>query len=160
MMHWLPLIKHSMQRCNVLTRLLLSTTVLVMVLTFTVPVAQAQGTNLGGPSNGSSLGGPTQGSNLGGSDCGGGSGALQNPLKNICSLPDLLYAILDAVTEIGAIILIVMLVWVGFLFVVAQGRPEEISKARSALIWTLIGGMILLGARAIAEVIQATVTKL
>jgi archaellum component FlaF (FlaF/FlaG flagellin family) len=69
-------------------------------------------------------------------------------------------AILQAVVDIGAIVLIFMLVWVGFLFVTAQGNPEKISSARSALIWTVIGGLILLGAEAISKVIEATVSSL
>lgn len=93
-------------------------------------------------------------------NCGNGAGTLQNPLNNICDLPTLLKVILQAVIELGSIILVIMLVWVGFLFVMARGNPEEISKARGALVWTLIGGLILLGAQAIMEVIKATVEGL
>ena len=50
-----------------------------------------------------------------------------------------------------------MLVYVGFLFVAARGNEEKISSARSALVWTVVGGLILLGASAISAVIQATV---
>jgi len=85
---------------------------------------------------------------------------LQNPLNNIHSLPDLLNAILSAVIELGGILLTIMLIYVGFLFVMAQGNPEEISRARSALIWVLIGGLILLGAKGISLVIQETVKSL
>jgi ABC-type uncharacterized transport system permease subunit len=85
---------------------------------------------------------------------------LENPLKDIDDLPSLLRAILGAIVQLGAILLVVMLVWVGFLFVTARGNPEEISKARSALTWTVIGGLILLGAQAISEVIQATANSL
>ncbi len=53
-----------------------------------------------------------------------------------------------------------MLVYVGFLFVAAQGNEEKIRSARSALVWTLIGGLILLGATAISKVIQATANTL
>ncbi|MGE5541374.1 MAG: pilin [Bacillota bacterium] len=91
--------------------------------------------------------------------CGNEEGKLHNPLK-FCSLPELMDGILQAVVELGAILLIFMLVWVGFLFVAAQGNPEKISAARSALIWVLIGGLILLGAEAISKVIEATVNSL
>ncbi len=90
----------------------------------------------------------------------GSTAVLQNPLGNIDSLPKLIDAILGAVVELGSVLLVVMLVYVGFLFVLARGNPEEISKARSALIWTLIGGLILLGAKAIEVVITATVAGL
>lgn len=53
-----------------------------------------------------------------------------------------------------------MLVYVGYLFVVARGNPGEIEAARKALLWTLIGALILLGAKAIAIGIQQTVQAL
>jgi hypothetical protein len=53
-----------------------------------------------------------------------------------------------------------MIVYVGFLFVAAQGNEEKIRSARSALVWTVIGGLILLGAKAIALVIEQTVSTL
>jgi hypothetical protein len=45
-------------------------------------------------------------------------------------------------------------------FVAAQGNEEKIRSARSALVWTVIGGLILLGAKAIALVIEQTVSTL
>lgn len=84
---------------------------------------------------------------------------LVNPLK-VDSLEGLLGLILDAVIQIGTIVLVLAIIWVGFLFVKAQGKPEELAKARQAFIWTIIGGLILLGAKGIMEVIQATVNTL
>jgi len=84
-----------------------------------------------------------------------GSG-LTNPLCGINSLKELLNAVLGAVVQIGSIILVLALVYVGFLFVVAQGNEEKIRDARSALLWTVIGGLILLGASAIGLVIEST----
>lgn len=89
-----------------------------------------------------------------------GSMGLVNPLKNIDSLPEFLNAILDAVIQIGTIVLILALVYVGFKFVAARGNAEEIQSARSALVWTVIGGLILLGAKAIGLVIEGTVSGL
>lgn len=88
-----------------------------------------------------------------------GNGTLINPL-GVTSVEGLLTAVLRAVVQIGAILLVLALVWVGFLFVFAQGRSEEITKAKTALFWTIIGGLVLLGAEAISLVIQATVDGL
>jgi len=85
-----------------------------------------------------------------------GSTGLVNPLKDIDSLDKLLLAFLDIVVNIGFIFLTLMIVYVGFLFVMAQGKDEKLVAARSALVWTIIGGLILLGAKAIALFIQAT----
>ncbi len=89
----------------------------------------------------------------------GGGATLENPLR-AGSLPELLTIVLEAVVQIGSILLVLALVWVGFLFVMAQGAEEKIRDARGALVWTVIGGMLLLGAKAISEVIQATVQTL
>lgn len=67
---------------------------------------------------------------------------------------------MDAAIKIGGIILTIALVWVGFLFVAARGNEEKISRAKAALMWTIIGGLILLGAKAIQSVITTTVTSL
>ncbi|MBU2330328.1 pilin, partial [Patescibacteria group bacterium] len=85
---------------------------------------------------------------------------LKNPLNNICTLPQFLNAILDAVVQLGTIVLILALVYVGFQFVAAQGNEEKIRSARSALMWTVIGGLVLLGAKAIGLVIEGTVSAL
>jgi heme/copper-type cytochrome/quinol oxidase subunit 2 len=62
--------------------------------------------------------------------------------------------------RIGTIVVILMLVYVGFLFVVARGSDTKLSEARQALLWTIVGALILLGAQAISLGIQATVTAL
>jgi hypothetical protein len=51
-------------------------------------------------------------------------------------------------------------VYIGFLFVTAQGNETKIKNARGYLFTTIIGALILLGAEAIAQGIQATVAAL
>ncbi len=87
-------------------------------------------------------------------------GGLTNPLNSIDSLPDFLNAILGAVVQLGTIVLTLALIYVGFLFVKAQGKEEEIKNARNALMWTVIGGLVLLGAQTIGMVIASTVESL
>lgn len=85
---------------------------------------------------------------------------LVNPLGTK-DVKTFLMDILGIVTDtIGPVIVILMLVYVGFLFVTAQGNPTEISAAREMLLWTVVGALILLGAKAIALGIQATVDAL
>lgn len=98
--------------------------------------------------------------NTGSGACGGSGGGLVNPLNGVCTLQQFLKAILKGVVEIGTIILIMMLVYVGFLFVAARGNSEKLQSAKSALLWTVIGGLILLGATAIQLVIEGTVSSL
>ena len=88
-----------------------------------------------------------------------GSGILRNPLQ-APDLATLLSEILGYVVKIGSIFLVLMLVFVGFQFVMAQGNPEKVQSARSSLLWTAVGGLLLLGAQAIAMVIASTVQGL
>lgn len=81
---------------------------------------------------------------------------IANPLK-YDTLDALLSAVLKAAIQIGSIVLTLALVWVGFKFVAARGNEEKIRSARTALMWTVIGGLILLGATAIQSVITSTV---
>jgi len=65
--------------------------------------------------------------------------------------------ILDFVIKIGTVVVILMLVYVGYLFVAARGEPGKLETARSALLWTVVGALILLGSKAIAIGIEQTV---
>lgn len=105
-------------------------------------------------------GGTNPGGGIEGGTNPGASGGLTNPLNDIDSLPEFLNAILGGIVQIGTIILIMMLVYVGFLFVAARGNAEKIQGAKSALVWTVIGGLILLGATSIQLVIEGTVNSL
>jgi hypothetical protein len=89
-----------------------------------------------------------------------GGQTLVNPLNGISDLPSLLKVVLSAVVKLGSIFLVVAFIWIGFLFVAAQGNPKKLQAARAALIWTVIGGLILLGAQGISDVIQSTANSL
>lgn len=82
---------------------------------------------------------------------------LINPLGTGATLESFLNSILALVIRIGTIVVIIMLVYVGYLFVIAQGNESKLTEARRALLWTIIGALILLGAQAIALGIKATV---
>jgi hypothetical protein len=85
---------------------------------------------------------------------------LLDPLGSGTSLESFLASILAFIVRIGTVIVILMLVFVGYKFVVAQGEPGKITEARSMLLWTVIGALVLLGAQAIASAIEATVKAL
>ena len=82
--------------------------------------------------------------------------AFDNPLGAI-TLYDFLYNILNAVVFIVFPFIVLMIVYTGFLFVAAQGNSEKLSKARSSLVWTVVGALVVLGAKALAMAIEATV---
>jgi len=131
---------------------------------FTASAHAQTGTQLGGGNGtGTQLGGGNgTGTQLGGGNpgCGGTGGGLTNPLGNTCTLDQLLGAVLNALIAIGTVVVTIMLVYCGFLFVAARGNEEKIRDARSALMWTVIGALVLLGAKVIAGIISATVQTL
>lgn len=89
------------------------------------------------------------------------STVLVNPLgPTTTDLPEFLNKILEFVVRIGAIVVTLSLIYVGYLFVMARGVPGKIEEARRALEYVIIGALILLGAQVIASGIQATVQAL
>ncbi len=91
---------------------------------------------------------------------GGSNVTLVNPLRGGGDLMTFLQNILDFVIEIGTVVVVLMLVYVGYLFVAAQGNETKITEARNALLWTVVGALILLGSKAIAIGIEATAQAL
>ncbi|MFA6177613.1 MAG: TrbC/VirB2 family protein [Candidatus Paceibacterota bacterium] len=87
-------------------------------------------------------------------------GKIINPIPSITSISGLVQKILEGVLMIGIPIIALAIIYCGFLFVKAQGNSEELTKAKDALVWTLIGAGILLGSFAIAKMIEATVKGL
>ncbi|MFA5783202.1 MAG: TrbC/VirB2 family protein, partial [Bacteroidales bacterium] len=84
-----------------------------------------------------------------------------NPLgDNTQTLSGFVEKILKGVIKIGMPIIVLAIIYSGFLFVSAQGNSEKLSEAKRALLYTLIGAAILLGSWAIALLIRDTVLAL
>ncbi len=94
-----------------------------------------------------------------GSICNSGGSGLCNPLK-ATSIQGLLVAILGYVVQIGIVFIVLMLVFTGFKFAAAQGKPEELQKVRSMFLWTIVGALVILGAQAIATGVSSTITAI
>lgn len=89
----------------------------------------------------------------------GGGLSFPNPIgKN--SINEILTAVLDFLTAIGAMLAVLFTVYAGFLFVTARGDTGQIDKAKQTLFWTLIGALIVLGAYALAGIIENTAAEL
>lgn len=82
-----------------------------------------------------------------------------NPIRST-SIEDLLNTIITVVIFILFPVIVLMLVYTGFLFVQAQGNPAKLNEARKAFIWTLVGAFVILAARTLQEVIVDTVESL
>lgn len=92
---------------------------------------------------------------------GTGSGGIKlaNPLK-VNTIQELLNLILQVVVTLAVPIIVLFIIYSGFLYVTAQGKPDAIKKATTAFTWTIIGGVIVLGASLLLTVITNTVNAL
>ncbi len=100
-----------------------------------------------------------------GTDTGGGYNfnvKFVNPLgpNGPQDIPTLLNKILDALMLFLVPIVVLFIIYAGFLFVMAQGNDLKLTKAKSVLGWTLVGAAILLGAKIITTVLSSTVTNI
>lgn len=85
---------------------------------------------------------------------------LMNPLGEGSTLIGLLRDLLNAVIILMIPIVVFFIIYAGFLYVTARGNTETVTKAHRALLYAVIGGVIILGANVIIEVIQGTVESI
>jgi hypothetical protein len=83
-------------------------------------------------------------------------GQLCNPLK-FDNITDFLIAIIDVLLIFALPLIILAIMYAGFMFVTAQGDTSKVSKARAALTWAVVGGVIALSAKLIIEVLKGTI---
>ena len=94
-----------------------------------------------------------------GTICNPAGGTICNPIGE-SDLTSFIQKLLEGLLKIGIPIVALAVIYCGFLFVAARGNKESLTKAKDALLYTLIGAAILLGSWAIATLISNTVLKL
>lgn len=87
------------------------------------------------------------------------AGQLCNPLKS-ATITEFLIGIIDVLLIFALPVIVFFIIYSGYLFVTAAGDTSQIEKARTSLTWSIIGGVVVLGAKAIITVIQGTVSQL
>jgi len=87
---------------------------------------------------------------------------IDNPLgtNGPQTIMDFIKLLVKYVLYIGIPVIALAIIYTGFLFVSASGNSEKLTKAKSALLYTLIGGALLLGAFVIANAIRSTVDEI
>jgi hypothetical protein len=85
------------------------------------------------------------------------AGRIVNPIPAVTSIPGLIHRILEGILKIGIPFLALAIIYSGFLFITARGNSEKLEKAKDSLLYTIIGGAILLGSWAIAQMIESTI---
>ena len=89
------------------------------------------------------------------------SKTLANPLSSdFDSIPKFIAGALRLVVVVGLPIISLLIVYAGFLFLLARGNPEQLNAAKRNLLYVIIGSILLLGAWVIATLIGGTVSQL
>lgn len=81
---------------------------------------------------------------------------LKSPLA-FSSLPEFIEAILGVIIVILTPIIVLFIIFAGFKYVTAQGNPAKIQEATKALTYAVIGGVLIIGAFAITQIIKGLV---
>ena len=89
--------------------------------------------------------------------------SLDNPLNfggdGENGVAQLIEAIVNIVQIISIPIIVFFVIYSGFMYVVARGNPETTKKASKALMYAIIGAVIVLGAQAISIIVADTATS-
>lgn len=84
------------------------------------------------------------------------TGSVTNPLS-FKTIQAFFAALLGFLAMLAVPFIVFMLIFTGFKFVYAQGKPEALATAQKMLFYTIIGGMLILGASIIAKIIGGTI---
>ena len=85
---------------------------------------------------------------------------LTDPLKGGAStqtIDVLVPKIVDALLQVGIVVIVLAFIWAGFKYVTALGDEKQIGEAHKIFKYTVIGSAILLGSQALAYVIKGTI---
>ena len=139
----------------------------------TVPLVPAGSNNTGSNPPGSSNTGSSGGGQQPSTSAGGGQAPttgsqpqtniakLENPLgSRVNSLTGLFIKLVNIVVNISYAVVAFFLILSGFKFVVAQGKPQEIESAKKTFWYTIVGGLIIVGAQTIARILEELVKNL
>jgi len=81
-----------------------------------------------------------------------------NPIGIEGGVEDILARIISFVRNIALIIAPIMYLWAGFQYLTSGGDDKKISSAKSTLIWTTVGILIILTAEGIIYIVRNLLT--
>lgn len=84
---------------------------------------------------------------------------FNNPLdaNKFPEIQDLFIALLNVFVIIATPIVVFFIILAGFLYVTARGNAEQIARANKALLYGVIGGVVIIGSTAILAIIKNAV---
>ena len=123
---------------------------LITLLTYQLPVVVWAQSGSGAGAGGGS------GSGSGGGSGSGAPNTLNNYLQNQ-TLMGLLESILEVIMIFAVPIVVFFIIYAGFQYVTARGDVGKVSNAHRALLYAVIGGVIILAAQVLIAVIGNTI---
>lgn len=84
---------------------------------------------------------------------------IDNPLA-ADDVSGFLYELVQVITTLSIPVIVAFIIYAGFLFVTAGGNQNKLEDAQRTITYTLVGAAIILGARALAEILINTAGSL
>ena len=72
------------------------------------------------------------------------------------TLQDFIAVLIEIIQAIGIPVLVVCIIYAGYIIVTAGGNEEKVTKGKTWIFWTLIGAAIILSAQVIADLVYST----
>ncbi len=85
---------------------------------------------------------------------------LGNPVARIMEPENLIDLLVTIFQFLGGPIVVIGIIYSGFLLVTAQGDEKKLEDGRAALLWTIVGAAVILGASVIKTVVEGTIEGL
>jgi hypothetical protein len=82
---------------------------------------------------------------------------LSNPLK-VSSIGELVQNFVQIFSYIVILLAVLMLIYVGFLYVMSQGKPDKRKELNSWLLWIVVGVAVVISARLIINIVINTLS--
>lgn len=96
--------------------------------------------------------GTTGGGGGSGGSSSGGTTIIKNPLKTD-SLVEIIDNIINIIFTIALAVAPLMIIYGGFLFVTGGGNPDQITKGRKVLMWTVVGLIVIILSKGLVAVL-------
>jgi hypothetical protein len=81
---------------------------------------------------------------------------LQNPIPSVGGLNQFILLLITIMQWVLTPIFVVLLVFAGYMLVTAQGDEKKLQIGKQAIVWSIVGGLIIFGAQVIATAIKGT----
>ncbi len=72
------------------------------------------------------------------------------------TLQDFIALLIEIIQAIGIPLLVICIIYAGFIIVTADGNEEKVTKGKTWIFWTLIGAAIIVSAQVIANLVYST----